>query len=800
MRTRIFERLSISVLAAFMVAGVWAYGARVMASDAATDTLTELAFTQFGQAVAVIDGGVLIGEPSIQGKPGAVYVYRRTGATWAAVDTLTGDRPGDGFGSSIGVAGQTLMIGAPPQFPPRGVVYVYERAAGGEWRRSARLTPDDTTGQNMFGASVALSGDVALIGAPLEDSIKGSVYVFRRSANGWERAGKFTASDAAGRTGFGFGLALDGERALITAPGRGVYAFRHENGTWRELGKLPLEPTVGFFTTTPRLAGDRAFVGARNADQGQGAVFLFTSDAAGAWTAAGRIAPPDTTAKGFGAGLVVLSDNRLWIGAPGANGGRGAAMLYGREGTGDWRQSQTLQLADAKRTDGFGVNLSYAGNVLVSGMVQADYGAGKAAIFQGDPLAHVATLFTEEEEYDAVTGKEIKCAEANGKASVFPCGDVDLLAFLPISKIGGERGVHLNDIWGWTDPQTNKEYALVGRINGTSFVDVTDPVNPVYLGDLPMTEGAQANFWRDIKVYKDHAFIVADGAGKHGVQVFDLTKLRGLSGAPKQFTEDAHYDRIFSAHNIVINEESGFAYTVGSGMGGETCGGGLHMIDIREPKNPKFAGCFADTQTGTARTGYSHDAQCVTYRGPDRDYQGREICIGSNETHLSIADVTDKASPKAVSRASYPNVGYTHQGWFTDDQRYFLVDDEGDEVSGTVPRTRTLVWDLTDLDDPILVKEFLGTTPASDHNLYVKGNLVFQSNYTAGLRILDITDPLNPVEVGFLDVMPDGNNEAGFNGSWSNYPYFKSGTIVVTGIEQGLFIVRKAPTRRVISQ
>jgi choice-of-anchor B domain-containing protein len=235
-------------------------------------------------------------------------------------------------------------------------------------------------------------------------------------------------------------------------------------------------------------------------------------------------------------------------------------------------------------------------------------------------------------------------------------------------------------------------------------------------------------------------------------------------------------------------------------MGGETCGGGLHMIDIREPKNPKFAGCFADTQTGSARTGYSHDAQCVTYRGPDRDYQGREICIGSNETHLSIADVTDKASPKAVSRASYPNVGYTHQGWFTDDQRYFFVDDEGDEVSGTVPRTRTLVWDLADLDDPVMVKEFLGTTPASDHNLYIKGNLVFQSNYTAGLRILDITDPLNPVEVGFLDVMPDGNNEAGFNGSWSNYPYFKSGTIVVTGIEQGLFIVRKAPTRRVISQ
>ncbi|MGH7551932.1 MAG: hypothetical protein ACREMQ_02765, partial [Longimicrobiales bacterium] len=504
MRNRVFERLGVSVLAAFVAAGVLASVARVMASDGANDMLADFAFTQFGQAVAVIDGDVLIGEPSIQAKPGAVYVYRRTGSAWAAVDTLVGNRPGDGFGSSIGVAGRTLMIGATPQFPPRGAVYVYERGTGGEWRQMARLTPDDTTGQNMFGAGVAVSGDLALVGAPYEDSIKGAVYAFRRSASGWQREGKFTASDAAGRTGFGFAVELDGERALIMAPGRGVYSFRHENGTWREMGKLPLEPSIGFFTSTPRLLGDRAFVGAQGADGGRGAVFLFTSDATGAWTAAGRIAPPDTTAKGFGAGLVVLSDNRVWIGAPGANAGRGAAMLYGREGSGDWRQLQSLQLPDAKQTDGFGVNLGSSGNVLVSGMVQADYGAGKAAIFQGDPLAHRATVFTEEEEYDAVTGKEIKCAEANGKASVFPCGDVDLLSFLPISKIGGERGVHLNDIWGWTDPQTGRDYALIGGIEGTTIVDISSPTNPDIVGMLPTHSAVGNEFWRDIKVYSNH--------------------------------------------------------------------------------------------------------------------------------------------------------------------------------------------------------------------------------------------------------------------------------------------------------
>src|SRR5690606_24011601 len=205
-----------------------------------------------------------------------------------------------------------------------------------------------------------------------------------------------------------------------------------------------------------------------------------------------------------------------------------------------------------------------------------------------------------------------------------------------------------------------------------------------------------ANVWRDIKVYKNHAYVVADGSGPHGMQVFDLTRLRNVKDAPQTFTMDAHYTNINSAHNIVINEETGFAYAVGVNSGGETCGGGLHMIDIREPKNPKFAGCFADPQTGRANTGYSHDAQCVIYKGPDEQYKGREICLGANETMLSIADVTDKQNPKAISRASYPNVGYSHQGWLTEDHRFFYMDDELDELAGSVQRTRTIIWDLTD--------------------------------------------------------------------------------------------------------
>jgi choice-of-anchor B domain-containing protein len=221
------------------------------------------------------------------------------------------------------------------------------------------------------------------------------------------------------------------------------------------------------------------------------------------------------------------------------------------------------------------------------------------------------------------------------------------------------------------------------------------------------------------------------------------------------------------------------------------------MIDIREPANPTFAGCYADKSTGNARTGYTHDNQCVTYKGPDTRYQGREICFNSSETALGIADVTDKANPKPIAVGSYPNTNYAHQGWLSEDHRYFYLDDEGDELSGAVPRTRTLVWDVAKLDEPVLAKEFLGTTAATDHNLYVRGRFMFQSNYVSGLRVIDISDPVNPKETGFFDTVPTGENVPGFAGSWSNFPYFPSGTIVVTSMKEGLFIVRHRPTQLV---
>lgn len=370
----------------------------------------------------------------------------------------------------------------------------------------------------------------------------------------------------------------------------------------------------------------------------------------------------------------------------------------------------------------------------------------------------------------------------NGIAGIYPCSGYDFLARIPLRNFGGNSG---NDIWGWTDATTGKEYALMGLDNGTAFIDITDTENLLYLGKLPTATVSDA--WRDIKVYKDYAFIVADNGladDAHGMQVFDLTRLRNVVDPPILFDADARYTGLGRAHNIVINENTGFAYVVGTNRG-DIYGGGAHFIDINDPKNPTAAGGYADN-------GYSHDAQVVTYNGPDADYAGKEIYIGANESQVIVADVTDKANPFEISTVNYPNVSYTHQGWFTDDQRYFILGDETDEINFGF-QSRTLIFDVSDLDNPVLHDTYLGTTSAIDHNGYVKGDAYFLANYTAGLRVLDISDIAGKsiTETGFFDTYTNSDNPR-FDGVWSVYPYFESGKIIVSDINSGLFVIKKS--------
>ena len=370
---------------------------------------------------------------------------------------------------------------------------------------------------------------------------------------------------------------------------------------------------------------------------------------------------------------------------------------------------------------------------------------------------------------------DVPCRD--GMAGPYPCHDVDLKSFLPHAAIGGGSG---NDIWGWTDPVTGREYAIVGRSSGTAFVDISTPSQPVYVGNLRAR--TVNSTWRGIKVFANHAFIVSE-ALNHGMQVFDLTRLRGVT-APATFADTAHYAGFGSTHTLAINSQTGFAYAAGT----RTCEGGLHVVDIRSPGSPRAAGCFSFD-------GYTHETQCVIYAGPDRRYQGREICFNSNEDTLTVVDVTDKHEQVELSRIGYGGSAYTHQGWLTEDHRFFLVNDEGDETTFRHP-TRTWIWDVTDLAEPVIASRYDGPTPSIDHNLYIRGHLVYESNYRSGLRVIDASEVARGVlrEVGFFDIYPLDDLPA-FNGAWTSFPFFASGSVAINGIEQGLFVVspRVAP-------
>ena len=362
----------------------------------------------------------------------------------------------------------------------------------------------------------------------------------------------------------------------------------------------------------------------------------------------------------------------------------------------------------------------------------------------------------------------------NGMAGAYPCNGYDLQSFISLAELDTDRG---NDSWGWTDPDNGDEYAIMGVKNGTVFIDISDPINPIYLGKIPTH--TDNSTWRDIKVYQNYAFIVSE-ASNHGMQVFDLTRLRNVSNAPETFTEDAHYDGFGSSHNLVINEETGYAYSVGD----NTYSGGAHFIDISDPLNPIAAGGYSDD-------GYTHDAQVVIYNGPDIDYTGREIYIGSNEDKVVIVDLTDKNNPQHISSVTYSNFSYTHQGWITEDFKYYVLGDESDEINFGF-NTKTIVLDLTDLDNPIHSFDYSGPTLATDHNGYIKGNLFYLANNAAGLRVIDISDISNGemTEIGSFDSHPL-NDFAGYEGIWSTYPYFESGNIVISDRE-GFFVVKSS--------
>ena len=772
-----------------------------------------------------IDPGANPQDPTTS-TPRTLYVFERSGGGWERTGTLRAPEHGgaDFFGRFVLADGDRLIVGATAldrngDGQSDGSVLIYRRGGDG-WEFERHLRPESVPMGSSFGRFAALAGDLLVVSA-LGYEGTGGAWVFERGADGeWVEQGILTPSDPDPQQEFfGWGVDTDGERVIVGAyagqqlPGAAYVFGRDADGAWTQEARLGLEgdeARPGGAIVLNRIAsvsvglhGDHALLGLPGLEGGAGEVLLYERRPAGNWVRSGSLVAFDRRPfTAFGAAIASVEDE-LWVSAPGADM-FGAIYAFSWDAAGG-RFGAATKINAGPGTDagdGFGLSISAAGDMAVVGQPWDDASLGSAVVLErrDGGWTETAKLFIPEERRPLATLAEVECGD-DGMADQFTCDQVDVLSFLPLDEIGGtDRGIETNDVWGWTDPQTGREYAIVGRTDGTAFIDISEPSAPVYLGNLPKTPGSLTQSWRDIKVYANHAFVVADNAGEHGMQVFDLTRLRDVRNAPVEFGPDTVYEGIASAHNIVINEETATAYSVGSSGGGETCGGGLHMIDISDPKAPAFLGCHAEAGTGRGRTGYTHDAQCVNYHGPDAEHAGKEICLKANETAVVIADVTDRDNPVTLSTAEYPAVAYAHQGWLDEDHRYFYQNDELDEMTsvgaaqetGAEPdmeASRTLIWDVSDLDDPILVKEHFGETFTIDHNLYIVDDIMYQSNYVSGLRVLDISDRENPREVGFFDTVP-WDESVIFDGSWSNYPFFASGTIVVSSGKEGVFFLR----------
>lgn len=390
--------------------------------------------------------------------------------------------------------------------------------------------------------------------------------------------------------------------------------------------------------------------------------------------------------------------------------------------------------------------------------------------------------------------KQVNTPCIDGSADGFACNNMSLLAHVPLSDFPS-KPISANDIWGHIDLNSNKEYAIIGLRNGVAVVDVTTPTSPEVIGSI----SGLSSSWRDIKVYQYfdtpslrwQAYAYTTTEANEGLTIIDLNDLEnGISVVRRQTTDS-------TAHNIYIsNVDYGLNIALAGQvpavhiLGSNNFGGTFRSYSLFDPET---LGSTYTNASGT-QNDYTHDATSLTIN----DARAQTDCVQANNTDclvildfnedsLRLWDHTDENQAIELGSSSYPNAEYTHSGWWSEDKQYVIVHDELDEQTHNLNTTLN-IFDISSLSTPTLVGTWSGPTRTIDHNGFVRGNRYYMSNYERGLTVLDITDPSDPIEVGFFDTYPVSDNTA-FNGAWGVYPFLPSGNILVSDINSGLYII-----------
>ncbi len=321
-------------------------------------------------------------------------------------------------------------------------------------------------------------------------------------------------------------------------------------------------------------------------------------------------------------------------------------------------------------------------------------------------------------------------------------------------------------IWGYTTPQ-GFEYAILGCYNGTAVIDINGPT-PVEVDFVP---GPGTN-WREMKTYLHYAYIVSENTNPAvgGVQILDLSYLPDSVSLVNRYVwfETSDLDTTFypAAHSVSV---SGHYLYLNGGSGSPF---GIRILDISDPVNPVRAGVLPAP--------YVHDS----FIRNDTIF----AAAINNGNGLMIFDASNKTNITLVKQVTYPGAG-THNAWTTVDRNYVLTTDE----IGTTSKTLK-IWNISDLNNVTNAATFTNTT-AIVHNTFVKGNLAYTAWYTAGLRVVDISNPQSPVEVGYYDTYP-ANNNAIYAGNWGADPFFPSGKVILSDMQTGLHVVRYTGDKR----
>ena len=308
------------------------------------------------------------------------------------------------------------------------------------------------------------------------------------------------------------------------------------------------------------------------------------------------------------------------------------------------------------------------------------------------------------------------------------------------------------DIWGYTDPNTGKEYALLcARDDGLSIIDITG--NPVQVGFIPAYNSSSDA--KDVKVYEQYAILIKE---REPAQVIDLSD-------PENPVEVStiHFGLAVGdggAHNCYV--DGNYLYVVGHDEGG------VQIFDLTNIEDPELAGFYS--------TYYYHDIYVKN---------GTAYAAGIYGDGVDILDVSNLNSIELLVNFNYDGSG-AHNCWTTEDGNYLIV---GDEI-GDGPWNR--IFNIQDYNNIELVAEIIVNENAVVHNSYVKDNLLYIGHYTEGVRIYDLTNPEQPHEIAYYDTYR--YNDYGYLGCWSLYPYFDSGKIIASDMQSGLFILEHEPS------